>query len=196
MYLIKKEGNSMKFINQYQQELNALLSAIDSESFDSFAQLILECRENKGRIFVAGNGGSASTVNHFTCDFSKNAASQLDKKFTVISLCSLTEAITAYGNDDGYEKCFVHQIRNFYPDDNDLIILVSASGNSPNIIEVSKFCNDAKTKIVSISGFCGGKVKDLSDINFHISSNSYEQIEDVQSIILHMVTCYFKMREE
>ncbi len=181
------------FADNYLTQLNDLLESLPQSVMQDIHEAINATRDKKGRIFVAGNGGSASTVNHFASDFSKNAVLRETGKFTVISLSALTEAITAYGNDDGYENSFYHQLRNFYPDENDLILLVSASGNSPNIIKVAEFCKENNTKIVSLTGFDGGKLKPLSDINITMNSDSYERVEDVQSIILHMITYSFKI---
>lgn len=180
---------------EYKEDLIKLLSAVDNSKLEKICDKIARTKYGRGRIFVAGNGGSASTVNHFTSDFSKNAVQAEEGKFAVISLSSLVEAITAYGNDDGYENSFKNQLRNFYPNENDVFIGVSVSGNSPNIVKAAEYCNEKGASVISITGFKGGKVAGMSDINITIPSESYERVEDIQSMILHMITYSFKEKE-
>ncbi len=180
------------FADNYAKDLAALIEGVDSEKLYEIRELLNKTRSTGGRIFVAGNGGSAATVNHFAADFSKNAVKGIENRFCVISLSTSLETITALGNDDGYENSFKHQIYNYKPCENDVLLCVSASGNSPNIINLVDYCKEQGMKIVGISGIKGGKLKDLSDIAVYIESDSYEKVEDVQMAVLHMITYSFK----
>ena len=127
----------------YNEELIRLINELDANEFEKIISILLEARKNNRTVFITGNGGSAGTANHFVCDFGKNAVLDPEKKrFKIISLCDNIEKVTALGNDFCFEEIFSQQLKNLMEEE-DVLILVSASGNSPDLVHA---CEYAKTK--------------------------------------------------
>jgi D-sedoheptulose 7-phosphate isomerase len=181
-------------INEYLESIKEIISQLDVESISRVLEAINNAYLNKKRIFVIGNGGSAATANHFACDLGKNAIKDDENRFKIISLCESTSCITAYGNDVGYENIFEEQLKNLMQNE-DLLICISASGNSPNIIKAVNFAKKKKSLIIGITGFNGGRLKDISDININVPSDLYEKIEDIHLILMHIIVYWFKMKQ-
>lgn len=132
------------------------------------------------RIFIAGNGGSAALASHFACDLNKNTG----KRFRAFCLTDNISMITALANDIGYNFIFSEQIKMF-ADIGDILILISASGNSENIVEAAKAANDKGMGIISFTGFDGGRLKLMSSHNLHIVSSDYGVIESEHDRLMH-----------
>ena len=181
-------------ILDYINDIHSLCDSLDTEQLNAACELMFESYKAGKKIFVAGNGGSAGTSNHFCCDFGKNAVKGDEHRPKIISLSSNIAVLTALGNDFCYDEVFSQQLKNLM-DDGDTVLLIAASGNSPNIIEAAKYVNLRCGKIIGFSGFAGGKLKELSDINVIIPSTSYEQIEDLHMMLTHIIVCYFKALE-
>ena len=181
-----------KLISEYKKDIISFCENLNDDALASVCQMFLETYKNKKKFFVAGNGGSAGTANHFTCDFGKNALPGSDiNRPKIISLSANIEVLTALGNDFSYSDVFSEQLKNLM-DDGDLVLLISASGNSPNVVEAAKYAKTRNGRVISFTGFKGGKLKDLSDININVPSTSYEQIEDMHMLFTHVIVCYFK----
>lgn len=178
-------------ITNYINDIRALCDVLDVERLNAVCELMLEQYKCGKKIFVAGNGGSAGTSNHFCCDFGKNAVKGEVHRPKIISLSSNIEVLTALGNDFCYAEVFSQQLKNLM-DDGDTVMLISASGNSPNVISAAEYAKSRGGKVIAFTGFDGGKLKELSDINVNIRSNSYEQIEDLHMMLTHIIVCYFK----
>ncbi len=157
------------------------------KSIENIYKLLNKKIKTNKRIFFAGNGGSASIANHAVIDFIKNykiKGKNMAKSF--FSLSSNNEVITAIANDLGYENIFSYQLSK-YSKNNDLLILISSSGNSPNIIKAAKFANKNNLELFSLVGFDGGKLKKISKNYVHINIRDYGVVEDLHQIILHAV---------
>ena len=139
----------------------------------------------KNNIFCIGNGGSASISNHFVCDLVKG--SNYDKKYKMISLSDNIEIITAISNDISYEEIFTFQLSK-YANKNDLLIAISSSGKSKNIVKALQLANKMKLNTISLTGFNGGNAKKISNININVNSDNYGVIEDTHSFIMHSIT--------
>jgi len=183
-----------EFIHAYLNSINKIMADLDIENVSKVIETIKEAHINKKRIFVIGNGGSAATANHFVCDLGKNAIKDDENRFQIISLSSNVSCITAYGNDVGYESVFVEQLKNLMQL-GDVLISISASGNSPNIIKAVEYAKKKNGIIISLTGFKGGKLKEISDLNINVSSDSYEKIEDIHLILMHIIVYWFKMSQ-
>lgn len=181
-------------IVEYISDVKRLCDSLDAEQIDKACGLILEKYKAGKQIFVAGNGGSAGTANHFSCDFGKNAVKGDENKPKIISISANIEVLTALGNDFSYADVFSEQMKNLF-NDGDLILLISASGNSPNVLKAAEYAKKRGGKVIGFTGFSGGKLKDLSDICINIPSDSYEKIEDLHMMLAHMVVCWFKALE-
>lgn len=178
-------------IIDYASEVASLCTDIPSDEIERACQELLEAYRAKKRIFIAGNGGSAGTANHFTCDFGKNAVKSETNRPKIISLSANIEVLTALGNDFSYADVFTEQLKNLMSD-GDLIILISASGNSPNVVRAAEYTKSRGGKVIGLTGFSGGRLKELSDISVHIPCNSYEKVEDLHMMITHAIVCSFK----
>ena len=183
-----------EFISDYVKSISGIIENLDIENLSKVIEYVKEAHRKEKRIFVFGNGGSAATANHFACDFGKNAIKDDNNRFKIISLSNNISSITACGNDLGFETVFEEQLKNLMQKE-DLIICISASGNSPNIIKAVEFAIKRSGTIIGITGFDGGKLKEISDVNVNVVSDSYEKIEDIHLIITHIIVYWFKMNQ-
>ena len=181
----------VKLIHEYTQDIKRLCDALDENKLNEAIERIAEAYRNGKHVFVAGNGGSAATANHFSCDLSKNAIKGDQNRVKLITLSSNVEYITAAGNDIGFDDIFTEQLKNLM-EDGDLIILISASGNSPDIVGAARYAKSRNGVIVGFTGFSGGALKALSDVCVHIDIDSYEKVEDMHMMLTHIIVCGFK----
>lgn len=183
------------YIVEYLNSVTNIIKDLEIENISEVIGAIKEAHEKDRRIFVFGNGGSAATANHFAADFGKNAIKDDDNRFKIISLSNNISTITACGNDIGFETIFEEQLKNLMQV-KDLIICISASGNSPNIIKAVEYARKRNGTVIGITGFDGGKLKEISDLNINVNSESFEQIEDIHLIITHIIVYWFKMSQK
>jgi len=153
--------------------------------------------ERDGRIYVFGNGGSLALATHWVSDFNKTVFSRhLDKevkRFQAIRIPTTESELTAWANDVGYNMVFKGPLQN-YLQENDAIIAISSSGNSPNVIKAVEFAMEKHVSIIGLSGFDGGRLNELSDAKIYIPTEKgqYEVVEGVHAVILHLMVKYFK----
>ena len=172
------------FLKNYIHKLN---EAIYLSKWININRAILEIEKTikrKGTIFVCGNGGSAAIANHYVCDYLKFLRQKTKYKPKIISLSNNIETITAIANDFDNKKIFSYQAESLC-EKGDLIIIVSSSGNSKNIIELLKFSKNKKIKTIGFSGFHGGALKRKSDISVHIKTDNYGTAEDSHHLLMH-----------
>lgn len=173
-------------IDNYFNLLKQSVDGLDRKAIISFVDLLLEARKNGNNIYIMGNGGSASTASHFTCDFNKGLSYKKDIRFKMICLNDNIATMLAYSNDLGYENVFVEQLKNFLKKD-DVVIGISGSGNSKNILNAIEYANDLGAKTVGLTGFDGGKLKNIVDVSIHADVNNMQVAEDVHMTICHML---------
>ena len=178
-------------ILSYPGDIVRLCQGLDTDAVTRACELLLDAYRRKKTIFVAGNGGSAGTANHFTCDFGKNAVKSQTDRPRIISLSANVEVITALGNDFSYADIFTEQLKNLMHD-GDVILLISASGNSPNVVKAAEYVKSRGGKVIGMTGFSGGRLRELSDVSLHIPVDSYEEAEDMHMILTHIIVCCFK----
>ncbi len=144
-----------------------------------------------------GNGGSASLASHFACDLSKgtlqNVHDDNEKRFRVISLTDNIALMTAYSNDLGYEHVFSQQLKNLV-NEGDVVIGISASGNSKNVINAISLAKKSKAVSIGLLGFDGGKLKEIVDLKLWVNKDNYGIVEDVHSSLQHMICFAVKER--
>ena len=184
------------FLYDYKKELTDAIWQVDEEVFREAVRILYQAWREDRQVFIMGNGGSAGTANHFVCDFGKNAV-QGDgrRRFRVISLCDNVEKITALGNDFCFEEIFRFQLGNLM-NEGDVLISVSASGNSPDLMRACQYAREKGAKQIVLAGFNGGAIREFADAAFVVPLESYERIEDVHLNILHMLVEYFKKSPE
>ena len=173
-----------KFISTYINSLNSSIMNSDMEKLHKAAMQILKTIKKDATIYVCGNGGSAAIANHYVVDFLKFFREKTIYKPKIVSFSNNIETITAISNDIKYKFVFKYQAENFCKK-NDLIIIVSSSGNSENIIELLKFTKKNKITTIGFSGFKGGYLKKNSDISVHINAENYGISEDAHHILMH-----------
>jgi D-sedoheptulose 7-phosphate isomerase len=173
----------------------SVVGALENFIFDpKILQVLKESVRNKQKIFVAGNGGSAALAMHYVCDFSKGANqdwSQNFKRYQAICLSSNIGYMTAISNDAHYDDVFREQLINL-ASKNDILILISSSGNSKNIIRAAEFAKQKGLITIGITGFEGGRLKQLCDYSAHIKHNMYEVCEDIHAIFGHFLATYLR----
>ena len=182
------------FPHGYKTELLKTIDTIDLERVNQAIGVLQNAREENRRIFVCGNGGSASTASHFVCDMVKGASFGRDKRFRIMALTDSLPTLTAYSNDVSYECVFVEQLKNF-AEPGDVLIAISGSGNSPNVLRAVEYANAHGCSTIAFSGRDGGKLGPLAQINIQASNQHMGRIEDAHMMVAHMISYYFMDHE-
>jgi D-sedoheptulose 7-phosphate isomerase len=183
-----------EFPQLYKTGLISALESIDLAKVDQLIELLALARDEGHRIFVCGNGGSASAASHFATDMVKGASYNRDARFRIMSLVDSISTLTAYSNDVGYECVFVEQLKNFALP-GDVVIAISGSGNSPNVLRALEYGNSAGCRTIALTGRDGGKLGPLAELHINIRDPHMGRIEDAHMVVLHMIGYYF-MDEE
>ena len=187
----KKYQKISDYADEYFSTLTDTLKKINVKQLNAFANILHKTIKLKGTLFVCGNGGSAAIANHFLCDYMKYVATGTNLNPKIISLSSNVEVITAIANDFGYEKIFSYQLEKLSTK-KDVLLTISSSGNSPNIIKAIELAKTKKLKTISFSGFSGGKANKLSDIKINFNIANYGLSEDTHHIMMHVICQYLK----
>jgi D-sedoheptulose 7-phosphate isomerase len=170
------------------------IETIELEKVGQAIDILIQARDEGRRIFVCGNGGSASTASHFVCDMVKGASFQRGRRFRIMALTDSLPTITAYANDAGYDCVFVEQLKNF-AEPGDVVMAISGSGNSPNVLRAVEYANSIGCRTIALSGRNGGKLGPMAQLNLQASEPHMGRIEDVHMIVMHMI-CYYFMDAE
>ena len=178
-------------LDAYRAEFIEELNRIDEAEFAKFIQLLVDAYRADKQIFVMGNGGSAASANHFVGDFGKNAVPWDRRRVRIHSLCDNPEVLTALGNDIAFDQIFAFQLGNVMRE-GDLLIAISASGNSPDLVEACKYAKAHGGRVAALSGFGGGRICEGAEAALVTGMRSYERIEDLHMMLTHMVVCWFK----
>jgi len=180
------------FIDNYTNDLITLLQNIDKDVVLSIVNVLERTASLNSKVYILGNGGSAATASHMVNDLGVGLKRRDIAKFNVVSLADNTPVCSAIANDIGYENIFYMQLKDVLTKD-DVVIAISCSGNSTNILKAVKYANDVGTKVIALTGFDGGKLKNLSDINFHVQTNNeeYGLVEDMHMILDHIIYSYY-----
>lgn len=183
------------YIKKFFQELNSQINKISWKEIAQAIKLLQSTYEYDGRVYLIGNGGSAAIASHFANDLNKTVighkGEKRAKRFQAMALSDNIPVLTAWANDVGFEKIFSEQLKNF-AQDKDLLIAISSSGNSPNIIEAVETAKNLHLAVIGLVGFDGGKLLPLSDAKVHVPSSSYAIVESAHDAICHLITTYFE----
>ena len=188
---IYSESFSIKdYSKSYINYLSSVLSNISLTDIEKFVEVLLEARERESSIFFIGNGGSAATASHFANDIAIGTRTY-EKPFRALSLCDNQAVITAIANDDGYEKIFNQQLEVLLKKQ-DVVVAISASGNSPNLLKAIDTSKKLSAVTVGISAFNGGKMKEMVDVALHVPTEKgeYGPAEDAHMVLDHLVSSY------
>lgn len=202
---IEKLFNESKDIEQYARGyfkyLHGLLENLDTGAIADFIKELEEAYQEDKAIFIIGNGGSAATASHMANDLGVDVIkkAKCEKPFRVLALTDNNAAMTAIANDCGYENLFVDQLRIHFRK-GDKLIAISASGNSPNIIEAVRWVKKRSGKTIGLTGFDGGEMNGLCDVLIHTQTpkGEYGPVEDSHLILDHLIATWlqFKMRSK
>ncbi len=179
-------GTVCKNASSYISEMTKLLAALDPAPIDAFADCVYQSWRDGRRVFVFGNGGSASTASHYVADFVKTAAVEGQKRLAAFCMNDNIGLLTALGNDIGYEETFSYPLAS-YAHPGDVAVALSCSGNSPNVLHAARWARAHGLTVVALTGFQGGKLKELADIHINIPSTNYGLIEDLHLSVNHVV---------
>jgi D-sedoheptulose 7-phosphate isomerase len=178
----------MTFTEAYREKLIETLNGLDLSKVDQAIAWLSEARDQGKTIFTTGNGGSAASASHFVCDMLKGASYKQDKRFRIMALHDNMPTLTAYSNDVDYHDAAVEQLKNF-ASAGDVVIAVSGSGNSPNVLRAIEYANSIGCKTIGLTGRDGGKLGALVQLQIHTPEPHMGRIEDAHMIALHMI-CY------
>ncbi len=182
------------FVKQYVDDNVRLLKALDLAAVSRIIRLFGEARDARKRIYAIGNGGSASTASHFVNDMGKGASVGRKKRFKTVPLTDNVEWMTALSNDLSYDDVYVEQLKNF-AEPGDVLLAISGSGNSENVLRAVVYANSVGCRTVGLTGFGGGKLKDLAEEAIVIDSDHMGRVEDLHLILQHVI-CYWYMEHE
>jgi D-sedoheptulose 7-phosphate isomerase len=183
----------MERVTNYIETLQQTIDQLPKEKIVQVIDLLHSARFSGRQVFIMGNGGSASTASHFVCDLSKNTRREGWPRYKVIGLTDNMAVFSAYANDEGYENVFCEQLANLLVQD-DIVIAISASGNSMNVINAIQYAKSQNALTIGFTGFDGGILGTLVDINLHINSNIIEHVEDLHLVLEHMIIKSLKER--
>ncbi len=173
-----KSSSIHSYLKAYAAEIRRGLNKIDRKEMQKCQALFIKA---KRRIFVGGNGGSAAISDHLCCDMEKGA------DLPVHSLVGSTALLTAIGNDLGYKETLVFPLIKHRLSKKDIVILISSSGSSPNIIEAAHFAKIRGATLVGLTGFSGGTLRALADIKIHVPVHNYGVVEDCHQAVMHIL---------
>jgi D-sedoheptulose 7-phosphate isomerase len=183
----------MERVTNYITLLQQTIDQLPKEKIVRVIDLLYSARFSGRQVFIMGNGGSASTASHFVCDLSKNTRREGWPRYKVIGLSDNMAVLSAYANDEGYENVFCEPLANMLLPD-DIVIAISASGNSRNVVKAIQYAKSQNAFTIGFTGFDGGILGTLVDINLHINSNIIEQVEDLHLVLEHMIVKSLKER--
>lgn len=182
-----------QFVDSYYRRFADALLAFDKAPLAEVLAVFDKVSAAGGTVWVAGNGGSAAIANHTVCDCSKGTYVEGHAPLRTMSLASNVPLLTAIGNDISYDAVFSEPLK-YYLTEKDAVLLVSSSGNSPNVVEACKYANAKGVPTIAFVGFKGGKLADLAQVVVHVAVDNYGIVEDAHQSLIHVLTQYMKAR--
>ena len=178
-----------KIISYINREIE-VLKALDTDAVNEAMNMLAGAFKAQKYVYIFGNGGSAATASHFVNDFNKGVYERADMQPKFICLSDNTSTLTAIANDIGYEETYRFQLRGRLSP-GDLVIAISGSGNSPNVINAVEYAKSLGNKVIGLTGYNGGKLLGLADISLHAAIDSMQIVEDIHMIFDHMMMTVF-----
>jgi D-sedoheptulose 7-phosphate isomerase len=193
---LKSESFVQKFLNEFAE----VAERFSEDDIDKAIEILFEAWKNGNKVFVIGNGGSASTATHFACDLAKATVVEGKRRFKVISLTDNVPLLTALTNDEGFASIFVEQLKNLL-DENDVVIAISVHGGagqdragpwSQNLLAAIQYAKDNSAKTIGIAGFDGGAFKKMADVCIVVPANSTPYVESWHLALEHLICSCLK----
>jgi D-sedoheptulose 7-phosphate isomerase len=180
-------------LETYWHELACAMQAMPFDTLTSAAELLLDCYHRGNTVFILGNGGSAATASHFACDLAKGTRAPGLPAFRVIPLSDNVPLLTAWANDTSYDRVFAEQLSTLVRP-LDVVIAISASGNSPNVLQAAKVAQQSGAILIALTGHGGGQLSLLANLTIRVPAQSIEQAEDAHLIIAHSICVVLRRR--
>ena len=179
----------------YQDAMSALMAALDAAQVQALADAIAGAYRDRQLVFIIGNGGSGASASHLCEDLGKGTISDMvgQERLRAISLTDNTPYILAWANDEGYERVFVEQLRNL-AEPGALLIAISGSGNSPNVLRAVEYANEAGMRTFGVCGYDGGALLREAQQSLHVPSDDMGMVEAVHSIVFHYLVDVLRER--
>jgi D-sedoheptulose 7-phosphate isomerase len=181
------------FLTSYMKEIQKGFESIDVSKLEKVVNVLDSVISRNGTIYTCGNGGSSSIAEHFVCDFLKGISTSTAVQPIIHSLSTNTPTITAVANDISYDDIFSFQLER-YGKDGDLLLCVSSSGNSPNILKALSMAKSKNIETISFVGFSGGGAKDICDNCIHIPIQNYGIVEDIHHSLMHLLAQFIRLK--
>jgi D-sedoheptulose 7-phosphate isomerase len=180
------QGALSSVVDQYAARYTQGLKAVSTENLQKAIELILACTSRRGMIWVVGNGGSSAIADHLCCDWTKGTHHAQHPTIRSASLSSNVALLTALANDFSFREAYATQVK-FYAQTGDLLIAISSSGNSDNIIAAVTEARSRGVPVIGLSGFSGGRLREMADVSLHVPVNNYGLVEDVHQSLMHII---------
>jgi D-sedoheptulose 7-phosphate isomerase len=174
-------------VSNYLDNLGHIISALPREPLARITDMLLEAGRDGRTIFILGNGGSSATASHLACDLAKTASVPGHPRLRALALSDNVPLLTAWGNDASYDVVFSEQLKTFVKA-GDLVIAITASGNSPNVLAAAAAARDAGASVIGLIGFGGGRLQPMCDVALIVPSYDYGPVEDAHMVFVHAVT--------
>jgi D-sedoheptulose 7-phosphate isomerase len=187
--------NFKTFALDYGRYISRLLEELDLDSLERIVEGLNGSRGEGKSVFIIGNGGSAATASHMANDLAFGSRVKSERSFRVISLTDNVPVLTAAANDLGYEQVFLRQLQVHYKP-GDKLLVISASGNSPNLVLAAEWVKGQGGEVFGFLGFDGGKLKEICDVSVVVRTNKgeYGPVEDVHMVLDHLLTAWFSSK--
>ena len=181
-----------KDITTYFDRLKETLDKIDKQALNTLMNVLVKAKDEGRQVLIMGNGGSAATASHYVCDFNKGISFGKEKKFKFICLNDNIPSMMAYGNDLSYGDIFLYPLQTYY-NKKDVVIGISGSGNSENVVRAISWAKENEATTIGLTGYSGGKVKELCQYNVHVPVDDMQIAEDLHMVLDH---CMMKILSE
>jgi D-sedoheptulose 7-phosphate isomerase len=178
--------NYITQIDSYFDTLKGVIDRIDRVEIEKAIICLKEARDSKRFVYSMGNGGSAATASHYAGDFNKGLSLGREKRFRFIALNDNLPTILSLANDVSYTSIFIEQLKNFL-EPQDVVVAISGSGNSENVVSAARYAKEHGGVIIGLTGYNGGKLKELSDIKLHVPVDSMQIVEDLHMVFDHLM---------
>lgn len=179
------------YADAYFDALRTAQNSVDRIALAKAGNMLAAAYAARKTVFVCGNGGSAALSNHLTCDHLKCIQTDTDLVPRVMSLAATLETITAVANDISYDEVFVYQLCTL-ADPGDVLISISCSGDSENVVRACDWAKANDLAVIALTGFAGGRTRDLADVTLHVAGDNYGVIEDTHQAIMHILAQFIR----
>lgn len=178
-------------VRAYFERLKILLDSVSVDDVVKCMDILEDAYNRDATVFICGNGGSWTTATHWVCDFTKGTSVPGKRRFRMLAPGDNVAMLTAYANDVSYNSVFAEPLR-AYARKGDVAILITASGNSPNILEAATVAQELGVKTIGLIGFGGGKLAAMTDHSVVVASREYGPVEDLHLVLDHIISTFLK----